>query len=123
VLDLAEFAFAPEELGQLAGLERCLRTEHFYVLWTLKEAFAKALGIDLPTALRACVFLRNRTCWSAQVPTRDAWRCEVRRVFTDFIAAAVLVAAHKNSLTSLGSPRSWPVVAAAPATLIAEITS
>jgi len=58
-LALARSRFAPEEIRQLEALpaQRC--DAHFTLLWTLKEALAKALGLGLDLPLDELVFLRE----------------------------------------------------------------
>ncbi len=49
----------------------------FYLLWTLKEAFAKALGLHLADALRQCCFVDSSGTRRAEVPTTQSWRATV----------------------------------------------
>lgn len=44
---LAQRFFAPEECRSLAGLPPLARRRRFFELWTLKEAYLKALGVGL----------------------------------------------------------------------------
>lgn len=45
--DLARHYFSPEEQAGLAGLSGPARRARFFMLWTLREAYAKALGGSL----------------------------------------------------------------------------
>ena len=56
VESLADLAYSPEECAWLRGLDPVARQAGFVELWVLKEAAAKALGLDLFTALRRCTF-------------------------------------------------------------------
>lgn len=73
VLRLARFSFAPEEAAQLEALEGEDALEHFYLLWTLKEASAKALGLPLLAALHECRFIRDDGRWHGRLPCAGPW--------------------------------------------------
>ena len=47
VLQLAQRFFAPQEYAMLLSLKASQRQLHFLRLWTLKEAFVKAIGLGL----------------------------------------------------------------------------
>jgi hypothetical protein len=49
----------------------------FYELWTLKEAFAKALRLPLVDALRRCRFVDAEFDHRADIPTTRHWRATV----------------------------------------------
>ena len=78
-LRLARFAFADEEAEQIGALPADARTERFYVLWTLKEACIKALGLTLLDGLRRCVFTVHGERWRAEIPTGSRWAARVYR--------------------------------------------
>lgn len=50
VLNVSESVFSSTEIAELKALSPALRLERFYDLWTLKEAFVKALsfGLSMP---------------------------------------------------------------------------
>jgi 4'-phosphopantetheinyl transferase len=48
---IAEQVFSPGELAHLRGLEEQARIDRFFVLWSVKEAFAKARGEGLAAPL------------------------------------------------------------------------
>ncbi|HWL87424.1 MAG TPA: 4'-phosphopantetheinyl transferase superfamily protein [Polyangiaceae bacterium] len=54
MLDIAHRYFAPEEARALARLPCPVRA--FHALWTLKEAYAKGLGLGLTMPLDRCTF-------------------------------------------------------------------
>jgi 4'-phosphopantetheinyl transferase len=55
-LDLAERYFAPAEVAHLHGLPIADRRAAFFAIWTLKEAFVKAIGQGLSFALDSFAF-------------------------------------------------------------------
>jgi 4'-phosphopantetheinyl transferase len=104
---LARWAFAAGEcdaLGALHGTERRLR---FYVLWTLKEACAKALGLGLLSALRDCEFHASGSHWRGYIPTSDPWQAWVYAPRPGLVLAVVCAGA---SASDLAPPRiaEWP---------------
>src|SRR5690606_3044228 len=56
VLSIARNTFGRAEHALLASLDGRRRERTFYVLWTMKEALAKALGLELLEALHGCSF-------------------------------------------------------------------
>ena len=52
VVDAAERVYTPDEARELAALPPEQRLDAFYMLWTLKEAACKALGLQLWQGLR-----------------------------------------------------------------------
>jgi 4'-phosphopantetheinyl transferase len=52
LLDVAEVCFSPRERRTLAGLPPAVQTAAFYRCWTRKEAYVKALGTGLGSALQ-----------------------------------------------------------------------
>jgi 4'-phosphopantetheinyl transferase len=77
-LGMAEIAYCAEECALLASLDdpRDLCSA-FYELWTLKEAFGKALQLPLVDALRQCRFVGAGLGRRADVPTNRHWRAKV----------------------------------------------
>ena len=53
--------FSPAEVAQLDRVVEGERAIRFFELWTLKEAFSKALGVGLSQALNATTFELERT--------------------------------------------------------------
>jgi 4'-phosphopantetheinyl transferase len=54
-LDPPDVALHPQERARLAALPEAARAEKFYEIWTVKEAYIKALGVGLrrdPTEIR-----------------------------------------------------------------------
>ncbi|MEY2919573.1 MAG: hypothetical protein RL261_878, partial [Pseudomonadota bacterium] len=77
-LGMANIAYSAEESALLASLgdprDLC---STFYELWTLKEAFGKALQLPLVDALRQCRFVGAGPGRRAVVPTNRHWRATV----------------------------------------------
>lgn len=53
---IAESYYHPQEFAQLQELEDEAQTEYFYRLWTLKEAFLKAIGTGISVGLEKIAF-------------------------------------------------------------------
>ncbi len=49
--------FSPDEINLLSNLDRGNRIRHFYYIWTLKEAYAKATGVGINTNLKRVSFV------------------------------------------------------------------
>jgi phosphopantetheinyl transferase (holo-ACP synthase) len=89
---LARFAFSEDEHSQLEALaDDAARAERFYILWTLKEAFAKALSLPLLTSLRQCTFLQTHGVWRGTVPTASAWVAHTFRASPALVLSVVAV--------------------------------
>jgi hypothetical protein len=89
VTRVARFAFSAEELAQLEALPADERPERFYILWTLKEAFAKALSLPLLSSLGGCRFAEERGAWRGDVPASGPWVARVFRLAPTLVLSAV----------------------------------
>jgi 4'-phosphopantetheinyl transferase len=107
VHSIAEFTFAPSEAQELRSLGEPDATAHFYVLWTLKEAFAKALGLPLLVAMRECVFGRSAESFAACVPSSAPWQAIVFAPRPALTLAAVIVDPGERT-TGDWKCREWP---------------
>nr|WP_242702700.1 4'-phosphopantetheinyl transferase superfamily protein [Achromobacter sp. SD115] len=98
VLRLAEWVCTPAEREALAGLQGAAQLERFYLLWTLKEAFIKAAGLDFPADM-ASVGLApdDKTGWRLRAPP-GRWRACSYRLGHDWIASAVWRAQADSAL-------------------------
>ena len=77
-IGMARVAFTAEEVDGLAALDDpAARSARFYEWWTLKEAFAKALGLPLVDALRQCCFAGTAAGGLARVPAEPGWWARV----------------------------------------------
>lgn len=107
VHSIAQFAFTPDEVQQLRSLAGPEATARFYVLWTLKEAFAKALGMPLLSAMRDCSFARCGGRWTARVPPAAPWQAIVFAPRPALTLAAVIVGL-RGALRDDWICREWP---------------
>jgi len=112
VLRLAKFSFTPAEAAQLETLPGVAAMRHFYLLWTLKEACAKALGLPLFAALRECRFLHGEGGWRGDLPCDGAWRAATWRPRPGLVLSAVVLGpsgpeASWQCLEWPGTPAAW----------------
>lgn len=104
---MANVAYCADECALLASLndpqDLCAT---FYELWTLKEAFAKALALPLVDALQQCRFvgLDRR----AHVPTTRHWRAMVFAPRPQLRLAVALIADAPQSLDAEMATFEWP---------------
>jgi hypothetical protein len=109
-LRLARFAFDAREAEQMESLTDNARDERFYVLWTLKEAATKALGLTLLQGLRRCVFVEGRDGWSVQLPVATpALSAQVFRPRRDLYVGALVLGEPAVRWREL----EWPTAATA----------
>jgi phosphopantetheinyl transferase len=105
---LADFAYSPEESAWLRALDVAERQRCFYQLWTLKEAFAKALTLDLAVALAECRFTPAAGGLLGSVPTSASWSATVFSPHPGYRLAVVSIDgtgfARHASLEFAGAP-------------------
>lgn len=79
---VAKRFFAPEEAEALSALDECQRPLRFLTLWTLKEAYLKALGTGLAGSLDAVRFRFEADGSFTPHPVREAspWRFATLRL-------------------------------------------
>ncbi|MFY0479115.1 4'-phosphopantetheinyl transferase family protein [Achromobacter marplatensis] len=96
---LAEWVCSPAEAAGLAALDGEAQQERFYLLWTLKEAFIKAAGLDFPADM-ASVGLAPDVAggWRLNAPT-GAWRACSWRVGRAWVASMVWLAPSDNAMS------------------------
>ena len=107
-LALAGFAFAREEQLALQALPEADRLLHFYMLWTLKEAAAKALGLELLVATRSCRFRCHDGRWSGALPGAAHWRAWVYAPRSDLLLTALAVATSAALPDEPPRQHEWP---------------
>ncbi|MFD4840997.1 4'-phosphopantetheinyl transferase family protein [Achromobacter sp. NPDC058515] len=83
---LAQWVCAASEREALAKLEGAARLDHFYMLWTLKEAFIKAAGLDFPADM-ASVGLESAPGGQQLRAPPGAWRACSYRLGADWMAS------------------------------------
>jgi phosphopantetheinyl transferase len=106
---LARFGFSEAEQAQLAALPFEARPERFYVLWTLKEAFAKALSLELFASLSRCTFLEEHGEWRGVVPATGEWVAQVFKPAAALVLSIVALLPHGMSTDRCGVCTSeWP---------------
>lgn len=108
-MSIARWAFSPRECAEIEALDESARLRQFYALWTLKEAFAKALKIDLQYALRECQIWRETDGWRASAPASVPWSADVFSP-SDNLMLAVVRAAPDDTRISMGRviQHQWP---------------
>ncbi len=119
-LRLSRFAFAEAEHAALEALPPAERAERFYILWTLKESFTKALGQPLLATVRQCTFTVELGEWRASVPTTSEWVARVFRPRPQLVLSVVALLRHSPHPGNLsvsthewpgGNVSSWPTLA------------
>jgi 4'-phosphopantetheinyl transferase len=73
---IARMMFSPSEIGRLAGLGEDERQRHFFALWTLKEAYAKATGEGIGSDLTRISFIIDKMC-SVGNDSAEAVACRI----------------------------------------------
>lgn len=83
----------PEQAWLRQGGETA-RLERFYLLWTLKEAFVKAAGLDFPADMASMGLAPRGEGAPTLRPPPGRWRAACWRVGADWMMAAVWRAAE-----------------------------
>jgi phosphopantetheinyl transferase len=108
-LGMANIAYSAEEGALLASIDdpndRC---STFYELWTLKEAFGKALQLPLVDALRQCRFVDAGLGRRADVPTNRHWRATVFAPRSQLRLAVARIADATAPLDAPLEMLEWP---------------
>lgn len=101
---IASRYFSSAELAQIDRAPAAERATRFFELWTLKEAFAKALGLGLSQSLDAAVFeVAGGACTGCTLPDgmpAAAWTFALYRPAPDHRLAVAV---------SDGSARGWAI--------------
>jgi len=106
---MASVAFCPAECALLASLDDPqVLCATFYELWTLKEAFAKALSLPLVDALQQCRFVDAGLDRRADVPTTRHWRAMVFAPRPQLRLAVALIADTPEQLDAPIANFEWP---------------
>ena len=108
-IGMASIAYSDAERDYLESLENAEDLgATFYLLWTLKEAFAKALGLHLADALKQCSFIDAFGTRRAEVPTTESWRATVYAPRAQLRLAVVRTHAPANQLFEPLETMEWP---------------
>lgn len=111
---LAELAFCPAEAAHLASLQDpAMACALFYELWTLKEAFAKALGLPLADALRQCTWQPGGDTVDVTLPTSQPWQAVVFAPRPELRLALAIVGDAATAPAPSIRTMEWPPAAAA----------
>ena len=110
-LRLAEIAYSATESRHLATLDPALLAGRFYEFWTLKEAFAKALGLSLADALTQCCCVDEAGNVVPSIPTGRPWRATVFAPRPDLRLAVARVADSTGQLRGRIHTEEWPAPA------------
>jgi phosphopantetheinyl transferase len=114
-LSIARTAFGETEMQALEGVADSERERLFYGMWTVKEALAKALQLDLLTALRRCEVMTHGQAWQVRIPMRAAGYVSVFQPQADLTLAVACIGAAAPVETWSWPPQrpaSWPLIAA-----------
>ncbi|KGD92206.1 4-diphosphocytidyl-2C-methyl-D-erythritol kinase [Achromobacter sp. RTa] len=89
VLRLADWVCTPEERGVLAGLDGARQLQHFYLMWTLKEAFIKAAALDFPADMASAGLAAGPDgAWRLRAPP-GRWKACSWRLGDEWISSVV----------------------------------
>lgn len=123
VAGIAELSFDSGEARWLASLPPAERLPRFYEFWTLKEACAKALQIDLLTALRRCRFQLDSSGWHGDLPSALEWSAVVFAPRPEFRLTAVRMSTGPGLYTPvLPETHGWPEPDRAPWEVVAQFS-
>jgi 4'-phosphopantetheinyl transferase len=122
VASLAQLAFSSRERADLQRRADSERIRHFYTLWTLKEALAKALRVDLQRTLQGCEILATPDGWQARCDSSVPWQAQVYAPNEQLILSVVRMG-RVSAVAESGAPlqREWPQRGLSPWKRIATI--
>ncbi|MFY1853118.1 4'-phosphopantetheinyl transferase family protein [Achromobacter xylosoxidans] len=86
---LADWICDEPERAWLRQADGAVRLERFYLLWTLKEAFVKAAGLDFPADMAAAGLAPDASGQVELRPPPGHWNAAAWRLGADWMAAAV----------------------------------
>ena len=115
VLGIARNAFSDSEARALQAVADPERERLFYAMWTIKEALAKALQLNLLEALHSCEVTVDGPTWRTCIPTSAAGCIAVYQPRTDLTLAVACIGATVPIESWSWPPRrpaSWPLIAA-----------
>ena len=92
-LSIARTTFSESEARALETAAPAERERLFYAMWTVKEALAKALQLNLLDALHSCELIVDGPAWQARIPTTAAGCIAVYQPRTDLTLAVACIGA------------------------------
>jgi phosphopantetheinyl transferase len=121
---LADIAYSADECAHLASLaEPSILGSTFYELWTLKEAFAKALQLHLADALRLCRFIDGSGARRAEIPTAQSWRATIFAPRPQLRLALVRMHDSQASIGEAVNTMEWPLPRAREWPIVLDLVS
>jgi hypothetical protein len=121
---LADIAYSADECAHLAALEDPSDLgSTFYELWTLKEAFAKALQLQLADALRLCRFIDGSGAWRAEIPTTQSWRATVFAPRPQLRLAVLRLHDSPTAICESVNTMEWPLPRAREWPIVLDLVS
>lgn len=124
VLSIARTTFSESDEHALQNVAPAERERLFYAMWTVKEALAKALQLNLLDALRSCELIVDGPAWQAHIPTAAGGCIAVYQPRTDLTLAVACIApegacGYLEATVPIETwswppqrPASWPLIAA-----------
>lgn len=91
-LSIARTTFSESEAHALETAAPAERERLFYAMWTVKEALAKALQLNLLDALHSCELIVDGPAWQVRIPTTAAGRIAVYQPRPDLTLAVACIA-------------------------------
>jgi len=89
VMALAAWVCSPYERRELGRLSGFKQLQHFYMLWTLKEAFIKAAGLGFPADMSKVGLKEGSEGEAVLNAPRGNWRACAWQLGEDWVAAIV----------------------------------
>lgn len=111
--DIAARYFHPLELAQLAALDDSQHNQHFFRLWTLKEAFFKATGEGISAGLEKAAFRLEGETIHAQLADElnthsDNWQFYQTFLNQDFCVALARHASERVDIRWFDAAELFP---------------
>jgi phosphopantetheinyl transferase (holo-ACP synthase) len=123
-LVIASTVFSESDARALQAAAGAERERLFYAMWTVKEALAKALQLQLLEALRSCELVVNGPAWQVRMPTSAAGCVAVYQPRPDLTLAVACIGPqgtcdYLSTMLPIDTwswppqrPARWPLIAA-----------
>jgi 4'-phosphopantetheinyl transferase len=86
---LTPWCCTDEEVSLLSSFTGEARLQAFYLLWTLKEAFVKAAGLDFPADMKTVGLISGGQGWTLCAPDGGNWCARSALLGPDWVASVV----------------------------------